>query len=107
MIASAARADYVIDNSQYLITVPSSQGGVTADSRYGLVTKASDTDSEGFWVGSRYYWPDGTMSNTVYDRRYRTSTWLDRSVPTMADAPSWLRYPLKPRWYVIGRSQSR
>jgi hypothetical protein len=68
---------------------------------------AAKAESEGFWVGPRYYWPDGNMSNTVYDRRYRTSAWLDRSVPTMADAPSWLRYPAKPPWRVISRSRRR
>jgi hypothetical protein len=104
---TAARADVVIDDGQFLVTVPDARGGVRADPDYGLVVKASDADSEGFWVGPRYYWPDGNMGNTVYDRRYRAYTWLDRSVPTMADAPSWLRYLPKPRWQVIGRSQRR
>jgi hypothetical protein len=67
----------------------------------------ADTDSEGFWVGPRYYWPDGNMSTTVYDKRNRAYTYLDRSEPTMADLPSWLRYPPKPPWRVIGRSRQR
>jgi hypothetical protein len=106
MAATAARADTVIDDGRFLVTVPSAEGGVRADPRYGLIVKASNADSEGFWVGPRYYWPDGNMGNTVYDRRYRTSTWLDRTVPTMADLPSWLRYPPKPPWRVI-RSRRR
>jgi hypothetical protein len=67
-------------------------------------TTAADADQAGFWVGDNYYWPDG---NTYYNRRTRAYTWLDRSVPTMADAPSWLRYPMRPRWQVIGRSRHR
>jgi hypothetical protein len=104
---SAARADVVIDDGLFLVPVPDARGGVRADPDYGLIVKASDADSEGFWVGPRFYWPDGNMGNTVYDRRYRAYTWLDRSVPTMADAPSWLRYPMKPPWRVIGRLRRR
>jgi hypothetical protein len=120
LAVSAAQADVVVDDGQYLITVQSAEGSVRADPDYGLVVKAADNwqdraadavaaakaESEGFWIGPRYYWPDGNMSTTVYDKRYRTSTYLDRSVPTMADLPSWLRYPPKPRWYVI-RSRRR
>jgi hypothetical protein len=112
LAVSAAQADVVVDDRQYLIVVRPTEGGVRADPHYGLIVKAeadnwqdraadavaaAKAESEGFWVGPRYYWSDGRMSTTVYDKRYRAYTYLDRSVPTMADAPSWLRYPPRPR----------
>jgi hypothetical protein len=75
-------------------------------SQIGNLMELCDTAAPSISFGPRYYWP-GNMSNTVYDRRYRAYTRLDRSVPTMADAPSWLRYPPKPRWQVIGRTRRR
>jgi hypothetical protein len=65
LAVSAAQADVVVDDGQYLITVPSTEGGVRADPDYGLVVKAADNwqdraadaiaaakaESEGFWSG--------------------------------------------------------
>ena len=64
----------------------------------------ANADREGFWVGHNYYWPDRDYYYNKWRRAYFS---LDRSVPTMADAPSWLRYPAKPQWRVISRSRRR
>ena len=91
---------------------------MTAPFAYGTAIKArsaaassaandadtANADREGFWVGHNYYWPDRDYYYNKWRRAYFS---LDRSVPTMADAPSWLRYPAKPQWRVISRSRRR
>jgi hypothetical protein len=63
----------------------------------------ADADREGFWVGHNYYWPD----RDYYYNKWRRAYFSLGAGPTMRDAPSWLRYPPKPPWRVIGRSRRR
>ena len=46
-------------------------------------------EEPGFWFGHRYCWPE---RNYYYDDWTHANYTLDRSEPTVADLPSWLRH---------------
>ena len=56
-------------------------------------------EESGFWFGHRYYWPE---RDYYYDNWAHANSTLDRSVPTVADLPNWLR-PHIPRYNHLRR----
>ena len=56
-------------------------------------------EEPGFWFGHRYYWPE---RDYYYNDWTHANQSLDRSEPTVADLPSWLRLHI-PRYKHLRR----